>query len=207
MDARNEKRDAGTRSRCWMFDVGGWGSRLRALTGARLFGLVVPAGLATLGVTAALLVGFRDTPGVRRADAAAIGSTATVSTNPQASGPPANDNFNSEAYFSTPFTLPGNTFHVSFPESTAGATLEAGETASCGPMGATVWFAFSPDRAATVVIDTAGSDFDTILAGYTLAAFVPSPPGGAGSLTPLACNDDSGGAQSRITMNVEPNVL
>lgn len=70
--------------------------------------------------------------------------------------------------------------------STASATLEPGETAPCGDIGATVWFQFGVLTDTPVVIDTAGSDFATIVAAYTLTGFVPSPPGG--SLANVACH-------------------
>src|SRR5207248_555904 len=41
------------------------------------------------------------------------------------------------------------------------------------------------------VIDTAGSDFDTVLAVYT---------GSCGSLAQIACNDNAGAATSRVSL-------
>jgi hypothetical protein len=83
-------------------------------------------------------------------------------------------------------------------QSTVGATLEAGESAPCGDIGATVWYSFSVPRDTGIVVDTTGSDFATIVAAYTLTDFVPSPPGG--SLANVACGA-SDGERARITFN------
>ena len=119
---------------------------------------------------------------------------------PLAAAAPANDNFADRQQLTPPFSPPGaESLPADRVQSTAGASLEAGENAPCGNIGATVWFEFQPDRDLTVEIDTAQSDFDTVLAVYTLANFVPSPPAGA-SLTPVACDDNSVGAQSRVVV-------
>ena len=69
---------------------------------------------------------------------------------------------------------------------TADATMEAGEPAPCGALGATVWFNWtSPAAAATVTFDTFGSNYDTVLAIYTgssVEALTPVPG--------TTCNDD-----------------
>lgn len=58
-----------------------------------------------------------------------------------------------------------------------------------------VWYLFRPSQNSTVIADTAGSDYDTVLSAYT---------GSCGSLTEVACNDDSGdGLQSQITFDVK----
>jgi hypothetical protein len=89
-----------------------------------------------------------------------------------------------------------NAEESSIAGSSAGATLEAGETAPCGDIGATIWHQFSVFTDTPVVVDTGGSDFPTIVAAYTLTGFVPSPPGG--SLANVAC-DASDGERARIT--------
>jgi hypothetical protein len=50
----------------------------------------------------------------------------------------------------------------------------------CGPIGKTLWYTLTPAASGTVVIDTAGSSFHTVLAVYTGSA--------VNSLTPVACN-------------------
>jgi hypothetical protein len=61
-----------------------------------------------------------------------------------------------------------------------GATLQAGETASCDqdPYAKTVWFSYTAPAYGTAVLSASG--FDTVLAVYR-----------GSSTTPLACNDDA----------------
>ena len=92
-----------------------------------------------------------------------------------AAAAPANDNFAS----ATTMTQWYSTF-----QSTAGATVEASEPLpSCtSSAGATVWFKYTPSSSGTVVADTLGSDYDTVLAVYTGASLA--------TLTQVACSDD-----------------
>jgi hypothetical protein len=53
----------------------------------------------------------------------------------------------------------------------------------------TVWYAYTPPGAGTIVVDTAGSSYDTVLTAYT---------GGCGALVPVACNDDTDTLQARL---------
>lgn len=96
--------------------------------------------------------------------------------------PPANDDFDAAVVVDQlPFTT---------STSTAEATTTADDPTNCSYNGS-VWYSFTPDQDMTVVADTAGSDYDTVLSAYT---------GSRGSLTlePNACNDDWAGPQSRI---------
>lgn len=62
----------------------------------------------------------------------------------------------------------------------------------CGP---TVWYSYTPERSTWLNIDTAGSDYDTLLGLYT---------GQRGALTRLAANDDYGESlQARLVYFVE----
>jgi alpha-tubulin suppressor-like RCC1 family protein len=54
-----------------------------------------------------------------------------------------------------------------------------------------VWYRFTAPIAGRLIVDTAGSDYDTGLALYT---------GSCNALSELACNDDSGGVTSRVTI-------
>jgi hypothetical protein len=148
---------------------------------SRLAAAVTTLLLASL-VAAALVVAFRDGPPQRALAAPAAEQVA-------------NDNFdapNFHVYGELPFES---------HQQTAGATLEAGETAPCGAIGATVWYAFTPQTQGTVEITTAGSSFDTIEAVYTLGnGFIPSPPGA--NLNSVACSDDAGGPTSFISMPI-----
>ncbi|MFQ5516564.1 MAG: S8 family serine peptidase [Acidimicrobiia bacterium] len=68
------------------------------------------------------------------------------------------------------------------------ATTEVGETTLCpdpvngdSTYGATVWYRVQPPSDASLVVDTRGSAFDTVLGVYS---------GTVGSLTQVGCNDD-----------------
>jgi protocatechuate 3,4-dioxygenase beta subunit len=83
--------------------------------------------------------------------------------------------------------------------STAGFGLEAGESQPCGGIGGTIWYSVgtpesSPPIGGTLTVDTAGSDFDTVVALYS----GPLPPATPGELTPVGC-DDNGAGQGKLT--------
>jgi hypothetical protein len=140
-------------------------------------------------LVAALFAAFRDTA-PWRAPAA------------HAADPPGNDNFNRGTDIrQTEF---GDALPYDASQSTAGATLEDGESAPCAATGATVWYAYRPEQPGTITITTAGSDFDTVLTVYTATGFVPSPPGQ--NLVSAGCDDNSGGGQtSALTLAVTPS--
>jgi hypothetical protein len=84
---------------------------------------------------------------------------------------------------------------------TRGATTGVGDPLqSCtfgGPNqnSSSVWYAFTASASGTVIADTLGSDYDTVLTAYV---------GSCGALTELACNDDAlGGLDSRIAFAVQ----
>jgi M6 family metalloprotease-like protein len=99
---------------------------------------------------------------------------------------------------SQPIDIPAAPY--SDTHATGGATLEPGETAPCGAIGATVWYRYTvpldlPNNLA-LVADTSGSSFNTVLAVYN-ASHAMSPPG---AFTPTGCNDNDGvSLQSRVT--------
>jgi Bacterial Ig domain len=71
--------------------------------------------------------------------------------------------------------------------STVGATKDPGEPNHCGQSGgASEWFAYQPPANGLLVLDTDGSDFDTVLAVYT------GPGTDFQSLVPVACDNNSG---------------
>lgn len=80
--------------------------------------------------------------------------------------------------------------------STGGATKEAGEPNHAGdPGGHSVWYTWQAPVHGTVTVDTAGSDFDTVLAAYTGTS--------VSALRAVAANDDDGVEQtSRIRFPV-----
>src|SRR5438045_984545 len=141
-DAADQKRDAADgnwdarwRRRRWTFGADRWRlavwRSIRGIGRARRVRLVLGA-TAMMALAAALFVGFRDSADANRVDAAAIGATQFSAGDNQSAGAPSNDDFHSQAYFPTPFSFPGYSSSLSLPESTAGATLEAGESAPCG---------------------------------------------------------------------------
>src|SRR6266702_307162 len=74
----------------------------------------------------------------------------------------------------------GTTYTVN----TTYATSTGDPTPVCqGSFGRGVWYTYTPASSGTVTISTCGSDFDTVVAVYS---------GSCGSLTPVACNDNSG---------------
>ena len=117
-----------------------------------------------------------------------------IACNP--SCPPENDSSTSGAYVNVSSYNPT----VSLTADTRAATNEPGEPTPCGNIGKTVWYQFYADQEASIVADTAGSNFDTVIAAYSYGANFPaSPPGG---FTPIVCNDNGIGAQSRIAFDV-----
>jgi subtilisin family serine protease len=81
---------------------------------------------------------------------------------------------------------------VRVTSSTRSATRETGEPLHGGyGASASLWYSFSIGRAGTVVIDTMGSDFDTLLGVYTGSA--------VNALTTITTSDDAGGGNwSRV---------
>lgn len=84
--------------------------------------------------------------------------------------------------------------------STYGSSSQQGEPGNCEtPGGASQWVAYEAPESGVLVLDTAGSNFDTTLGVYT----------GSGSdfasLQPVACDDNSGadGITSRVIFNVQ----
>lgn len=69
------------------------------------------------------------------------------------------------------------------------ATKEAGEPAHAGnPGGASIWYSWTAPASGPIVVETAGSDFDTLLAAYVGSS--------VDSLTEVAFNDDVSGLQT-----------
>ncbi|MFN2375958.1 MAG: thrombospondin type 3 repeat-containing protein [Candidatus Binatia bacterium] len=102
--------------------------------------------------------------------------------------PPANDNFASAITIgATPYTD---------SKSTNEATTEASEpTALCGGSGRSIWYKYTAPSTGTVIADTFGSNFDTVLAAFTGATLA--------TLSTVHCNDDSASLQSRMPFAVQ----
>jgi hypothetical protein len=99
---------------------------------------------------------------------------------------PSNDNFIRRQGISTGWTQGSN----------LNATKEAGEPDHAGNAGGrSVWFSWTAPKAGQCIIDTTGSDFDTLLAVYTNASLA--------QLEPVASNNDSGNNRtSQVSFNV-----
>ncbi|MHB8586893.1 MAG: fibronectin type III domain-containing protein [Thermoplasmatota archaeon] len=86
-------------------------------------------------------------------------------------------------------------------QSTIGARTQAGERSPCGPMGSTVWYAFTPSEPGILTVSTIGgvTNFDTIVAIYAGPSLANS--------TMLGCNDDSNFTrQSEVAVGVQAGV-
>jgi hypothetical protein len=108
---------------------------------------------------------------------------------PPPPGPP-NDNFASATAVGT---LPRQ-----ISDTNVDATTQTGEplSYSCGgaatAIGKTLWYTYRPTASSNVTIDTAGSNFDTVVGVFTGTA--------VNALTGVACNDDIGNVrQARVT--------
>ena len=119
----------------------------------------------------------------------AFSPTPTVPPGMQGPAPPSNSGLANDA-------CTGASEITVTPYSTSTATtiaaVEANAPApSCGNQsrGKSVWYRFTAASNGTLAAQTYGSNYDTILAAYV---------GSCSALSPVACNDDSVGAQSRV---------
>lgn len=101
--------------------------------------------------------------------------------------PPANDAFLKAA------SIPGLPY--SNTQSTLDATLQFGEQVSllCQNMMSTVWYSYTATTTGSLVISTAGSDYNTAIAVWTGSSL--------GSLTEQVCNDNDAGQTSLLTIS------
>lgn len=77
---------------------------------------------------------------------------------------------------------------------TADASTQATDPTGCAGAAHSVWYSYTADRGGSLTFDTFGSGFDTAISAYT---------GTEGSLTLIACNDDSSNVlQSQITFDI-----
>ncbi len=101
--------------------------------------------------------------------------------------PPANDQC------SGAFVVTGGVYTNS--QSTTNATDSGDPIPSCigNAFGKGVWYRFTAPANGTLIVDTIGSSFDTVLGIYS---------GTCGGFTEIACDDDSGGNLTSVTTNV-----
>ncbi len=114
--------------------------------------------------------------------------TGSIEVRLRAAHPPVND------AFATPQDLTGEP-PIAIEDSNFDATREPGEPEHGGPGGASLWYRWTPARIGPVVVETCGSQLDTLLGVYQGAAL--------GSLTEIGTDDDSCGAGSRVRFDAQ----
>ena len=97
---------------------------------------------------------------------------------PDGGGAPDNDNLGDATTASLNSVSTATTTEATFE-------LDEPQPACSTAVDKTVWYQFTPGRNRTVVANTVGSDFDTVLAVYTAA-----DPVELATLTPVACSDN-----------------
>jgi hypothetical protein len=151
------------------------------------------AGQLPPGTSGTVTVTFRPTTLTAYAGVATVASDATSGASTRSlSGigvtpAPVNDRLNFAVnLLGTSLTATANS---------SSATRETGEPDHAGlPGGSSVWWRWTANTTGPVAINTIGSNFDTLLAVYTGAAF--------GSLVSVASNDEDGGSgTSSLTFN------
>ncbi len=96
--------------------------------------------------------------------------------------------------FSTPTVIPSLPYSNSQPTGTASKATDDPTPTCATNFGHTVWYRYTATTNGVVRFSTAGSSYDTVLAVYT---------GGApGSLTQIACNDDTGDLTSQVDVPI-----
>jgi hypothetical protein len=143
-------------------------------------------GVAISAATSTLSAGNRSITAVYLGNTQTASSTSATLT--QAVLSASNNNFSSR------ITLSGR--NVSVTATNVGATFESGEPKHAGVTGGrSVWWTWTPTVSGLVTIDTAGSDFDTLLAVYT--------GNGVSSLVSVTSNNNasSGETTSKVTFN------
>jgi hypothetical protein len=110
----------------------------------------------------------------------------TRSLTPTIAAAPSNDEPPGVAITTLPFVDTTNTTR---------AQIHAMELASpCGSGSQSVWYSFTAAADATLVADTSGSDYDTILDVWEGALTADRSDPGFEALKPLACNDNADGS-------------
>jgi hypothetical protein len=156
--------------------------------GSTVLGVVALDSAGTARLTKAFTAGSHALTAAYGGDAnfqASVSPVLTQQVNSTSSAP-AND------FFANRIVLSGSS--VTSGGTNVKATRESGEPRHAGNAGGrSVWWTWTAPASGTVTIDTAGSNFDTLLAVYTGTS--------VSALTPVASNDDAGGGtvSSRVT--------
>jgi hypothetical protein len=112
--------------------------------------------------------------------------------------PPYNDDFDRAEYFDVPWSFP-----LQYYSDTRGATMQDGEPRGCGAIGRSVWYRIPGYNRATLVFDTAESDFDTAIAVYRSGGEVQD----FSQIDQTHCATSSAGAKARVQFDLEPNAF
>jgi hypothetical protein len=172
----------------------GFDTLLGAYTGPSVNALTVVASNDDVGKTdLTSSIRFQATLGTTyliRVDGYA-GATGTITLHLSEDLPPANDDFANAYILSGPNDSRTN-------DTSVAATLQAGEanTVAGQSAGASVWYKWTAPQSTSVTIDTATSDFNTLLGVYTGVA--------VNAVTPIASNDDVGPSNhtSKVALQV-----
>ena len=153
------------------------------LSGSTVLGSTTASVSGSYSITAPTLAIGNYSFSVRSTDTAGNQSMSTdINFTVQLSGHPSDDIAGAfEVEFGTSYTV-------------GGETLVSGER-SCAGYGGSVWFTWIANRSGSVELNTFGSSYDTVLSVYLPSGGSPTTVN-PGELQ--ACNDDSGGLQSRI---------
>ena len=158
--------------------------------GSTVLGVVALDAAGTARVTKTLTAGSHAITASYGGDASYQPSVSPVLTQQvnSTSSAPAND------YFASRIVLSGSSLTTG--GTNAKATREAGEPRHAGNAGGrSVWWTWTAPASGTATIDTAGSNFDTLLAVYNGTS--------VSALTAVAANDDAGGGtlSSKVTFS------
>ena len=141
---------------------------------------------------------FQDTGGAAASTATPSAAappalTATPTVTPNIQAPPTNTGVGNDVCTSA--TDVGGTPYSATTATSLAAAEPTAPAPSCGNQsrGKSVWYRFTALVNGTLTVNTFGSNYDTILAAYT---------GSCAALSPLSCNDDYAGAQSRVSFQV-----
>jgi hypothetical protein len=122
------------------------------------------------------------------------GETGSLNFNAKAVSPLSNDDLEQ----AIPISFDGSSSYT-HTQMTQGATHEAEEyVPSCYPNShATVWYQYTPAVDESIILNTLGSDYNTVLSVWE---------GNQHPLEEIACNDDNTGQQSEVRVEVEGGV-
>jgi hypothetical protein len=110
--------------------------------------------------------------------------------------PPTNDDINNAlAMSSLPYTHNEDTFTAT--RASDDPTIPCHTPNSGTDNVSTVWFRYTPTASGTFIVDTIGSNYDTILSAWI---------GQRGNLINMACNDDQYGQQSEIQLPITAGI-